>query len=694
MTKPGKNLSAIGRARVEGAIGNRYNPIRSLTPEVLGMQIDQFKSGRLRALALVMDAVEERDCTIKTVVAKRKKSVSRLPWEVLTIEGAEESRAARHKDALERFYNQVVATDVLNQNQRGGLSLLIRQLMDAQGKGFAVHEIIWTPQTAESGGLRAVCQFCPLWWFENMSGRLRYLESDGSYQGADLESGGWLVAVGDGLMLATVIAYVFKLFPLRDWLSFCEKFGLPGVLGSTDASPGSAEWQDMEKAVESLINDWAAVKKTGDKIELLEASAASNLPFLPLVEYMDRKIAALWRGADLSTISQGKEGSGASLQGDETELLLEDDAAWVEETLHEGLSKAVIQYETGDTQPLAYLKLQPPKKRQVDADDKAVRLCLDAGIPLGVDSTRERLGFPKPDEDEETLGGVSEGTDGTNTAKMPQDDPDGLEGINTAPKGQKFKLKAVKGLSAGFTNEVSQRYLAAARDQFGRALAADLAPLRRRLVAIEGISDPEIRKARLEALLAEWDSLAGDITADPEAAQALARIQGTAMAEGLTSEFRNVEGQGHPFRGNQHQGGIAGDVRKINQVLDGKADEAVLSKVTPEVAAQIKQATNRDVSGYNHFVDRDALVHIDRQHGVGKEDQPGHEPVTRDDIERIPEITAAPDRVIDGGKTARGLPSVKYVKRYNGTTYYVEEEWAKEGLLAAKTMYKMTRAGE
>jgi phage gp29-like protein len=511
--------SIVTPQRVQIALQNRFNPIRDLTPDRLTSHLDNFKTGRLRELALLMDFVEERDPSVKTVVAKRKKAVARLPWEIVTLETDDTARAERHREALEAFYNHLEVTDALNLNMRGGLSLAIRQMMDAQGKTLALHEVIWKPGK-KSTGLRACLKFLPLCWFENRTGRLRYLETDYALEGRDLDPDGWLVSCGDGLMIPTAVAYLYKTFALRDWLVFCEKFGLPGVLGSTDAQPGTPQWTAMEDAVGSLINDWAAVKNKSDEIALLETKASgSTLPFLPLIEFMDRKIAALWRGADLSTISQGQEGAGASLQGDESDLLLEDDAAWVEETLAD-LSRRFIENQFGDEEPLAYLKLSTPKRRQVDADDKAIRLCLDAGIPLAVDATRERLGLPKPDADDEVLKAPPAG--------MPQDGPGAPEGVQIANEGFRGQLKAVKGQGVDF--------MQAAHSQFGRSLAADLAPLRRRLAAIEGISDPEIRKARLEALMADWESIASDITADPEAAGAVARIQGASLASGLAGE--------------------------------------------------------------------------------------------------------------------------------------------------------------
>jgi hypothetical protein len=73
------------------------------------------------------------------------------------------------------------------------------------------------------------------------------------------------------------------------------------------------------------------------------------------------------------------------------------------------------------------------------------------------------------------------------------------------------------------------------RDQLAQAMAADMAPFRRRLAAIGAITDPDVQRARLSALLAEWDGLQADILADPESARAMARIQGAAAISGLTS---------------------------------------------------------------------------------------------------------------------------------------------------------------
>ena len=247
-----KQSEHITPERVQQTIRARFNPIPALTPDLLGVWLESFRLGFFRNIALAWDAMERRDYKLATVVSKRKRAIARQGWEILTVNDS--PAAQQQKLALEYFYNHLTATNALEENETGGLSLLLRQMMDAVGKRYAVHEIVWQPTvgTDSTPSLTASFRFCPLWWFEGTQGRLRFLPSEFAIYGADLEPGGWLVSVGDGLMEACSVAYVYKHLPLRDWLSYSEKFGMPGILGRTDAAPDSTEWNELVTAVKNF----------------------------------------------------------------------------------------------------------------------------------------------------------------------------------------------------------------------------------------------------------------------------------------------------------------------------------------------------------------------------------------------------------------------------------------------------------
>jgi phage gp29-like protein len=441
-------MSIIREERIRREKLGRYNPVKGLTPRKLTPMLDAYETGYLGRAALLWDFIEDRDLLIRNVASKRKKAVSRAQWEVLTIGDSPE--AMQQKEVLEAFYNNLVATSVLKQNERGGMGLLQRQMMDAVGKGFAVHEIVWKPmpgrgtsrslsrrqkpaghKTGSRGAtnptsptveghvlgqfMTAEFRFCPLWWFENTSGTLKFLENDGEAEGQPMRESDWLVTCGEAIMKSTSIAYLFKTLPLGYWLGYAEKFGFPGVHAKTSAARGTTEFAQVEAAVARFMNDFGCVTDPDTLIELIEAKGGgTNLPFGPLVEYLDRMIAALWRGADLSTISQGAAGVGASLQGEETNLLQEDDAGLITETFWDQIDKHVLAITLGVTDPLAYVKILPPKKQAVDQDIKIDEFLVRMGAELSVDDALERYGRGMAEDGAPVLAAQASSADGAN----------------------------------------------------------------------------------------------------------------------------------------------------------------------------------------------------------------------------------------------------------------------------------------
>lgn len=409
-----KTVSQISEMRVKNSMRARFNPIKTLTPNSLSQMLDAFTAGYLKAAAMTWDAIERRDDVIQGVSAKRKKSVARLNWEILPIDDSE--LAQQQKSALKHFYNNIHATNACDNNEKGGIALLIRQMMDAVGKKYAVHEIIFKPTEhsdtkfsqnagqnclAQNMSLTATFRFVPLWFFENHDGSLKFLTNECANSGIALEEGAWMVTVGDGLMEACSIAYLFKHLPLRDWLVYCERNGMPGVKGITDAAPHSEQWEAARDAVEDFGAEFNALMSKGTDIEAIDLTTRGELPYPALIDRMDRAISALWRGSDLATLSRSN-GAGASLQTDESELLEEDDANMISETLNEQVDKYVIKYLFGDVPVLAYFRLLPKTRRNITSELNLYRELYHMGMPLSINDVRERFGIPTPN-DEDTL---------------------------------------------------------------------------------------------------------------------------------------------------------------------------------------------------------------------------------------------------------------------------------------------------
>lgn len=364
----------------------RFNPLRYLTPEKLSAALDSWQAGWLREAALIFETIEQRDAIVRSVMTKRRSSVARRDWQVV-IADDENPNAEAHKATLEYFYNNLTVTDATDLNVRTGMSGLIRQMMDAVIQRYAVHEIVWQPRP---DGLTAELRRVPLYFFENRTGRLRFTGPENRADGMPLEENGWMITVADGLGEALAICYMYKRLSLQDWLSFSEKFSVPGILGRTKAAKDSPEGIAMAESVVAYASEWAGVVygddgSIPDPIKVIQTPGSASLPQEELSRYMDRMISALVRGADLSTLSQG-DSQGASIQSDETDALLEDDCALISETLQTQLDRLIIQMVHGDETPAAYVVINPPSNEDLRAD-----LAIDEGLA--------RLGLRQDPED-------------------------------------------------------------------------------------------------------------------------------------------------------------------------------------------------------------------------------------------------------------------------------------------------------
>ena len=396
-----KRASALDDARVRMEQMAQYNALFHLDPDRLVDAITSFNAGDLGQLARIIRDFEERDDKMATCAMKMRASVGRCDYSILVKEGFEnDERAKRHAEILKRFWSTVNVTSRFNMNERGGLRLLKKQMMEAQSYGYAVHEIVWRPLA--NGEIAAEFIKLPLWHFENRTGALRFLPTETAVEGVPMAEGEWLVTTGDGVGIPASICAMAKRMCFQDWLLFSERSGMPIIVGTTGATFRSEQWNNIKGAIRNIYRDTRVLLDSGSKIEAIDTGHAANIPFPALVEWSDRAIAALYRGADLSTISKG-DGTGASLQGDEAGMIEQDAAANLGETLHEQVDRFVIRYVTGDDEPLASISIEPVKKPDVDTDIKIDNHLAALGVKLSKADALQRYGRAEATSEEDAL---------------------------------------------------------------------------------------------------------------------------------------------------------------------------------------------------------------------------------------------------------------------------------------------------
>ena len=548
-------ISSITPGRSWQSVRMRYNTLRGLTFERLVQYIDQWWYGYFRMAGMAWTAMMRRDGALLTNAGKRFKAVARHGYEiqmVADLEGDEQALAEEQQEFLQEFYDNLTCYSALNPDDRSGFSLLVRQMMESVAYYYAVHEIVWKPQ--DDGTLSADFIYCPVWWFEGVRGKLRYLDSEFQVWGSEMDPGQWLVSANNGLMECCSFIYMLKHGALRSWAAMLEKFGMPGLIGKTHAQKGTNEWNAMTEALEKFGQEFSAViggctgDLAGNDISLVQASTASEGgAFAALVEKLDRTIAQLFRGGDLST-SSGQDQNGASLQGDESEIIEKDDAKFVEETLNERVTHYALEWRFGQDAPkYAYIKLRTTPQAATDSDIKVREFVLQNGGTLSLQRTYEAFNIPVPKEGEEVLqapptpapGGQAGFADSIDINEVRYQCPDcrcELKDQSCPKCSRKYLLNGdattIHNCGVQFTNRAN---LAPDARRLATAIAIDTAPLASSLSQIYMIQDPAEMRTRLTEFLSQIEREESALSQHSRAESVLHGINASALAVGLAS---------------------------------------------------------------------------------------------------------------------------------------------------------------
>lgn len=473
----------IGIVRIKDEARMRYNPLKNLTPQKITAAMDNFNCGYLSDAAKIYAAIRRRDAVVQACVQKRKRATSRLEWTIVEM-GNDEAASKEHAAFLEDFYNNIRVTSAEDANKRGSMSMLIENILSALENKYAVSEIIW--DTSRAPSLSAEVRHVPLWFFENTQGYLRFKKSSYDTEGADLENNGWMVSVYDSpLMEATAVCYIVKRFAQGDWSAYSSRFGMPTPVYNSTAKRNTPEYDAAVDALANLVNGCGMVLAAGEVFDLKQP-AGTGEPFKTLSDAMDRYIALIWRGSDLSTLS-ADNAAGASLQAEESEILEDADCALVEETLASYLSQPALEWKFGkDVKPAAYLQLTRKNRKDKLNQIAVYKGAAELGCNVAKRDVYEALELREPEPGEDMV-----------ELSVQQPAAAGAEAQGA-------------GLSAfGNSSEPSEEDLEKMLDALATAKGKDIEPLRKRVLALEKITDPEEYADALEKLNADILALIG-----------------------------------------------------------------------------------------------------------------------------------------------------------------------------------------
>jgi len=274
-------------------------PSSGLTPRRLTAILREADAGDLARQMELFSEAEQKDAHLYSCLQTRKLAIAGCGWEVLPASESPEavSTASFVSDALSGMDNFEEA---------------LLDLLDAVGKGFSVSEIMWEP------GARVLPRELrkrPQKRFtflgpDGVSGPPRLLTEAEPVYGVPLTSDKFLVHVyragadipeRGGVLRVLAWIYLFKNYALKDWVSFCEVFGMPLRLGVYSPSASKEDRETLVQAVTQLGSDAAGVISESTRIEFIEASKKGDgNPYKDLIELLNREISKAVLGQTLT----------------------------------------------------------------------------------------------------------------------------------------------------------------------------------------------------------------------------------------------------------------------------------------------------------------------------------------------------------------------------------------------------------
>jgi len=199
---------------------------------------------------------------------------------------------------------------------------------------------------------------------------------------------------------------LFKHYTIKDWVIFCEVFGMPLRLGKY--SPGATEddKRALVAAISSLGTDAAGIISESTQIEFIETvrTASSDL-YSAVTNFCNREISKGLLGQTLSA-EVGEKGSyaaGKVHDGIRLDLLQADGRA-LAATVRNQIIRPLVGFNFGWDTPLpkyeAVLNEEEDLAKKADWFDR-----LTAKVQVPISWAREQFNVPEPGKGEELIGG-------------------------------------------------------------------------------------------------------------------------------------------------------------------------------------------------------------------------------------------------------------------------------------------------
>jgi len=370
-----------------------------LTPQRLAALLKAAAEGDADAQLTLAEEMEEKDLHYASVLGTRKRAVARLP---IVVEAASDSA-----DDVK------MADETRELFKRPGTKAMIEGCLDGLGKGYSVVEMIWDKSRIP---WRPTYTWRDPRFFQydrETLTQLRLKDEADMVNGIPLAPYKFIVheprlkmgiPLRNGLARLAAWTYCFKNFTIKDWMAFCEVFGMPLRVGKYRPGETEDNINILKSAVANLGSDAAAVIPDGMLIEFVDGvkSQGGESLFERVADFFDKQMSKAILGQTM-TADDGSSQSQATVHNEVREDLRDADAEQLAETLLRDLIIPYINLNWGPRENYPQLFLREPESADITVLSEALAKLVPLGLRVEASEVRDRLGFSDPAKDAECL---------------------------------------------------------------------------------------------------------------------------------------------------------------------------------------------------------------------------------------------------------------------------------------------------
>lgn len=451
-------------------------PSDGLTPVRLAEIFKEADAGDVLRQAELFEEMEEKDPHLFSQLQTRKNAVTGLDYEVIPFD----SDDPRDKEIAEFVEAQLGGIE--------GFEDIMLDLLDAIGKGFAVSEIMWSYDEGHVvvDDIRSRHQKRFFWDSVDDSFKVRTQEAP---EGIELPKNKFIVhkykarsghPSRAGVLRVVAWMYLFKNYTLKDWVAFCEVFGMPLRLGKYQPGASEDDKRALMQALVAIGADAAGIFPDGTAIEFVNTEKTSSTDLYErLARYCDEQVSKAILGQTLTSDSGGGSYAQSKTHNDVRHDLTVADCKAIAATLRRDLIRPLVLYNFGEDKRIPYLRFDAEESEDLTQTATVIgTLIREAGLKVPTSYIYKKFSIPKPEGDEEVA------TPPGQTAQGAGFGPFSFK----AQPGELIALKAGDGAGHG-TQERVDRLAAAATRKSAGAFKKAFGPVLKKIENAESLEE-------------------------------------------------------------------------------------------------------------------------------------------------------------------------------------------------------------